>query len=521
MVQAPATEQLWPEGQVPQVPPQPSLPHCLPPQVGRQVQVPAVEQTVEPVQAPQPPPQPSGPQVFPAQLGVQVQVPVAEQVSPEGQVPQVPPQPSGPHCFPTHWGMQRHAPAWQTSCALGQVPQKPPQPSGVQAGVLAVQTLVQLQTPASPQELVDRHEPQTPPQPSEPHCLALHVGRHWHRPLEQTSWAPGQVPQDRPQALVPQTALPQVATHWQVPASQTSTGEHVPQPFAPPQLSTPQVAAPQVGWQTHSPSTLHWSPPVQAPVPPSTLHSPPQPSSPQTLGPPLGRAQLGVQVHRRSALHDRPLAHPCPPSAPQKPPQPSLPHWAPTQLGVQRVMPQCPVGSQLPPSQAPQEPPQPSSPQTRPAQLGVQAWARSESRYCARRSFSHCASGRAGGMVPRVMARRRIASALRRTSASVSTSMPRVAPWRASAVVSVEEWHERHCCSTTARPEGGQCASLSVPGPRQEPRAANSETSPSQRGRESGGVMTRLVEKRPGGQTVRSGGDLCTQQSTRYSPLPS
>jgi hypothetical protein len=83
-------------------------------------------------QFPQLPPQPSDPQALPAQLGVQeVQdSPLAAQACPAGQVPQVPPQPSGPHFLFTQLGVQAHRPSNSHVPPLGQVPHVPPQPSG-------------------------------------------------------------------------------------------------------------------------------------------------------------------------------------------------------------------------------------------------------------------------------------------------------------------------------------------------------------------------------------------------------
>jgi hypothetical protein len=68
----------------------------------------AVFEQVKPLlQVPQEPPQPSLPQFLPAQSGVQVgsQAP-SEQREPRGQSPQLPPQPSAPHSLPEQSGMQ-------------------------------------------------------------------------------------------------------------------------------------------------------------------------------------------------------------------------------------------------------------------------------------------------------------------------------------------------------------------------------------------------------------------------------
>ena len=63
--------------------------------------------------SPQLPPQPSGPHCLPTQLGAHSHCPVALQVEPEAQAPQLPPQPSGPHCLPEHCGV--HAPVHRPS----------------------------------------------------------------------------------------------------------------------------------------------------------------------------------------------------------------------------------------------------------------------------------------------------------------------------------------------------------------------------------------------------------------------
>jgi hypothetical protein len=70
------------ETQLPQLPPQPSSPHSLPPQFGEHWQTPLL-QLCPPEQLPQLPPQPLGPQFLPALFGAQ-QVPVLRQVCPVG-----------------------------------------------------------------------------------------------------------------------------------------------------------------------------------------------------------------------------------------------------------------------------------------------------------------------------------------------------------------------------------------------------------------------------------------------------
>jgi hypothetical protein len=67
-------------------------------------------------QVPQVPPQPSEPHCLPAQLGTQppwTHCPWALQLNPAWQVPQLPLQPSEPHCLPAQFGRQLHlAPHW-------------------------------------------------------------------------------------------------------------------------------------------------------------------------------------------------------------------------------------------------------------------------------------------------------------------------------------------------------------------------------------------------------------------------
>jgi SAM-dependent methyltransferase len=98
------------EGQVPQLPPQPSLPpHSRSPQSGTQAtHCPSGEQVSVPVQ-----PglhvlwHPSEPHSLPAQLGMHVHWPSVPHAGPEsGHVPQLPPHPSMPQMRPVQSGMQ-------------------------------------------------------------------------------------------------------------------------------------------------------------------------------------------------------------------------------------------------------------------------------------------------------------------------------------------------------------------------------------------------------------------------------
>src|SRR6185369_8589949 len=98
----PSSVQVSPELQRPQAPPQPSSPHNLPSQSGRQTQFPRT-QVAPPLQAsPQTPPQPSSPHSRPSQSGSQPQSPSSLQLRPSGQSPQLPPQPSSPQALPSH-----------------------------------------------------------------------------------------------------------------------------------------------------------------------------------------------------------------------------------------------------------------------------------------------------------------------------------------------------------------------------------------------------------------------------------
>jgi len=101
------------EGHVPQIPLQPSLPHCLPTQFGQQQvaqqlsHCPASLQVWPEGHRAQIPPQPSDPQLFPEQFGVHAtQSPRALHACPVGQVPQLPPQPSDPHARIPQFGTQ-------------------------------------------------------------------------------------------------------------------------------------------------------------------------------------------------------------------------------------------------------------------------------------------------------------------------------------------------------------------------------------------------------------------------------
>jgi hypothetical protein len=111
--QAPAAEHCSLVEQAPQAPPQPSGPHCLPPQAGTHSQAPAALQVSLSPHFPQLPPHPSVPHCFPAQLGTQLGThrPSSEHVAVAAHVPHTPPQPSEPQRLPEHRGRQASAPA--------------------------------------------------------------------------------------------------------------------------------------------------------------------------------------------------------------------------------------------------------------------------------------------------------------------------------------------------------------------------------------------------------------------------
>lgn len=117
-----------PEPQVPQLPPQPSLPHWRPVQSGTHTQLPEPLQVVPVAHVPQVLPQPSGPHWRPEQLGVHAQAPAEVHAVPDGHVPHTPPQPSSPHSLPAQDAMQLLllvAPCPELECEL-EVERAPP-----------------------------------------------------------------------------------------------------------------------------------------------------------------------------------------------------------------------------------------------------------------------------------------------------------------------------------------------------------------------------------------------------------
>ena len=71
-MQAPFAPQVCGAVQLPQVPPQPSGPHCFPLHWRSHMQLPAAVQVWPALHVPQLPPQPLSPQVLPVQLGEQL-----------------------------------------------------------------------------------------------------------------------------------------------------------------------------------------------------------------------------------------------------------------------------------------------------------------------------------------------------------------------------------------------------------------------------------------------------------------
>jgi hypothetical protein len=101
-----------------QTPPQPSLPHTRPWQLGTHTHVPAASHVSFAAQlfGLQTPPQLSDPHSRPAQSGLQVDasthVPSRLQTKPVLQPPQLPPQPSSPQMYvELHFGAHLHSPA--------------------------------------------------------------------------------------------------------------------------------------------------------------------------------------------------------------------------------------------------------------------------------------------------------------------------------------------------------------------------------------------------------------------------
>ena len=121
---------------VPQKEPQPSEPHCFPKQSGWQTHVPDGPQVFPDGQLPQLPPQPSSPQTLPpVHCGVQLTQAPSWHFWLAVHGPHEPPQPSSPHTLPEHWAVHgAHLKVVGLQLwPLPQVPQLPPQPSSPQS----------------------------------------------------------------------------------------------------------------------------------------------------------------------------------------------------------------------------------------------------------------------------------------------------------------------------------------------------------------------------------------------------
>lgn len=170
--------------------------------------VPSVEQAgVVDGQLPHVPPHPSLPHTLPAHCfvhtaGMTAHVPAVEQEEPAAQVPQVPPHPLLPQVLPLHWGVHEltHRPAalhvWPAAQEpVGLVPQNKPQPSLPQvfaAPVDVVHCLAHVGTvvpwhvpwPSGPDTrhlyevvgVLAGHAPHVPPHPSLPQEKPLQEG---------------------------------------------------------------------------------------------------------------------------------------------------------------------------------------------------------------------------------------------------------------------------------------------------------------------------------------------------------
>ena len=126
---------------VPQVPPQPSLPHSRPAHDGVQPawHWPAALQELPTEQVPQLPPHPSSPQTRPAHAGVQLpHCPAALQEPPPEQAPQLPPHPSEPHTRPVHSGTHPAASTLGPASTRGPMGRLSPHPSAATASTMGM-----------------------------------------------------------------------------------------------------------------------------------------------------------------------------------------------------------------------------------------------------------------------------------------------------------------------------------------------------------------------------------------------
>jgi len=255
--------------------------------------------------------------------------------------------------------------------------------------------------PKAPHSLPGAQVPQSPPQPSGPHCLPVQLGVQSKQAWNSSTQSPRKMacPAQPCGGGFPQTSLTQekMAIHccfasgevstlqvsWQAASSpqlekqfqmsrQLKSPIQMPvwhavsggqNPQLPPQPSVPHWSPVQFGTHegSHNPLPLHWKPFGHWP------QEPPQPSAPHCLV-----RQFGVQT----LTQFRPMQAVPSVQVPQLPPQPSPPQvlgpMGVLQLGTQGGL-QLPFGRQMYSSgQAPQVPPQPSEPQDFPAQLGTQ-----------------------------------------------------------------------------------------------------------------------------------------------------
>jgi hypothetical protein len=154
-----------------------------------------------PLHVPHIPPQPSLPHSFPAQLGLQVasHLPLLHEPPPgQGPLWQKPPAPSGsPQSLPEQLGCGvPHLPLTHFSFGL-QVPQEWPQPSSPQTRAPQIGIAGHaMQLPVFGSQLsLALHWPQAPPQPSGPQVFPEHDGVHdLHDPLTHFSPALQLVP---------------------------------------------------------------------------------------------------------------------------------------------------------------------------------------------------------------------------------------------------------------------------------------------------------------------------------------
>jgi hypothetical protein len=221
----PSKSQVWPEAQVPHHAPQPLGPHCLPAQAGVQLPShwPASVQATPAGQVPQLPRQPSVPHCRPRHDGVQgPQWKLPLHTWPARHQPHEPPHPSGPHCRLAQAGAQPQPGirvCWHTLLTHSSAVHGSPSgahsawlvqdvPAGQSAGQVTevspgLQTLLPhtheqappwhtwpgmhcqasvheaaTQVSAGPQVWPPWHSPQSPPHPSQPHCLPRQSG--WH-----------------------------------------------------------------------------------------------------------------------------------------------------------------------------------------------------------------------------------------------------------------------------------------------------------------------------------------------------